>query len=139
VLGHVDGVGRVARAERRQGALWLTIELPRRLASQLLPKGSIAVDGVSLTLDEGPFPGRLTVTVIPHTLSATTFGAATAGRLVNLELDVLAKATQRSAAGAAAGAVGTAAAGARPPREPASPLTVGALLERGFGSRLGRR
>ena len=70
----------------------MVVTLPRALARQLLPKGSIAVDGVSLTLDEGPFDDRFTVTLIPHTLRATRFGALAAGDAVNLELDVLTKA-----------------------------------------------
>lgn len=92
VLGHVDGVGRIATLARRREAVWMTVVLPRALAARLLPKGSIAVDGVSLTLDEGPFADRFTVTLIPHTLGATRFGGARAGERVNLELDILAKA-----------------------------------------------
>ena len=92
VLGHVDGTGRLARLEQRGGAAWMTVRLPRALARRLLPKGSIAVDGVSLTLDEGPFEDRFTVTLIPHTLRATRFGALAAGARLNIELDVLGKA-----------------------------------------------
>lgn len=92
VLGHVDGTGRVAKTERRGEAMWMTVSLSRELASRLLPKGSIAVDGVSLTLDEGPFDDRFTVTLIPHTLAVTRLGAMAVGETVNLELDVLAKA-----------------------------------------------
>lgn len=92
VLGHVDGTGRISRLERRGGAAWMTVALARDLARRLLPKGSIAVDGVSLTLDEGPFAGHFTVTLIPHTLEATRFATLPPGTRVNLELDVLAKA-----------------------------------------------
>jgi len=91
VLGHVDGTGRLAALRKRGGAAWMTVTLPRELARRLVPKGSIAVDGVSLTLDEGPFDDRFTVTLIPHTLRATRFAALAAGAKVNLELDVLTK------------------------------------------------
>ena len=92
VLGHVDGTGRLVRLERRGAASWMTVTVPRALARRLLPKGSIAVDGVSLTLDEGPFDDRFTVTLIPHTLRATRFGALAPGARLNIELDVLGKA-----------------------------------------------
>lgn len=95
VLGHVDGTGRLARLERRGEAAAMMVSLPRPLARRLLPKGSVAVDGVSLTLDEGPFEDRFTVTLIPHTLRSTRFARLTSGARVNLELDVLAKAASR--------------------------------------------
>ena len=60
-----------------------------------MPKGSIAVDGVSLTLDAGPVPGRFVVTLVPETLRATRLGHAAGGSRVNLEIDVLAKAAAR--------------------------------------------
>ena len=112
VLGHVDGTGHVQRVERRGASAVMTVTLAAALASRLLPKGSIAVDGVSLTLDEGPFHDRFTVTLIPHTIGATRFGGLAAGERVNLELDVLAKA-------AATGE-------ARPP------LTIAALRKHGW-------
>lgn len=114
VLGHVDGTGRLLRRDRRGDAVWMTVALSRDLARGLLPKGSIAVDGVSLTLDEGPFVDRFTVTLIPHTLRNTRFEKLGAGARVNLELDVLAK-----------GAAGRAPAG--------EGLTLAAILRRGFG------
>ncbi len=91
VYGHVDGIGRIIRLARRGGAVWMTVSLAHTLAAQLVPKGAIAVDGVSLTLDAGPFPGVFTVTLIPHTLTHTCFAHARPGELVNLELDALAK------------------------------------------------
>ncbi|MBE3071454.1 MAG: riboflavin synthase [Acidobacteria bacterium] len=95
VLGHVDGTGRIVALSRRGDAAWMTIAIAPALAGQLVPKGSIAVDGVSLTLDAGPFPGRFTVTLIPATLAHTRFGVARAGDHVNIELDILAKAATR--------------------------------------------
>ena len=63
-------------------------------ARYLTPKGSVAVDGVSLTVDEGPFDGAFTVNLIPHTWQGTTFADARLGRKVNLEMDVLVKAAR---------------------------------------------
>lgn len=93
VLGHVDGTGQIGALARRGDAAWMTVALPPGLARQLLPKGSVAVDGVSLTLDEGPFDDRFTVTLIPHTLRATRFAALAPGARVNIELDILTKAS----------------------------------------------
>lgn len=83
VQGHVDGTGRVVRS----GAT-LRIESP--LASQLVPKGSIAVDGVSLTVVDVE-PGAFTIALIPTTRRLTTLGAVKKGGRVNLELDVMLK------------------------------------------------
>ena len=100
VYGHVDGIGRITRLARRGGAVWMTVALAPQLARQLVPKGAITVDGVSLTLDAGPFPGRFTVTLVPHTLRATRFARASVGEQVNIELDIMAKAARRQAPGA---------------------------------------
>jgi riboflavin synthase len=86
VQGHVDGVGRVRGFEGER----LTIEAPRELLRYCVEKGSIAVDGVSLTiagLDDDAFEMAL----VRHTLEATTLGALKPGDLVNLEVDILAK------------------------------------------------
>jgi len=136
VLGHVDGTGRLAGLERRGGAASMTVTLPRALARQLLPKGSIAVDGVSLTLDEGPFADRFTVTLIPHTLRATRFGGLAPGGRVNLELDVLTKAAGNGhyAAGSeqpAAAGTRTTDAGRRA-RTGAPRLTMETILAQGW-------
>ena len=141
VLGHVDGTGRVARLERRAGAAWMTVMVDSRLAAHLLPKGSIAVDGVSLTLDEGPFPGRFTVTLVPHTLAFTRFGRVAVGELVNIELDVLAKAaaarpaTPNSIARSASGQAGGTDVGVGARRADGAPLTIPSILARGWGRR----
>lgn len=123
VLGHVDGVGRLVALARRGGAAVMTVSLERGLAAQLVPKGSIAVDGVSLTLDEGPFADRFSITLVPHTLSATRFETLRPGDEVNIELDVLTK------------AVGAAAAGVRSAAASSPPLTLEALLARGWRGR----
>ena len=96
VLGHVDGVGTVRRITRVESTARVTIALPGRdLAPLLIPQGSVAVDGVSLTvaaLDDLAFE----VMVIPHTLAATTFGARAEGDRVNIETDVIGKYVLRS-------------------------------------------
>jgi riboflavin synthase len=90
VQGHVDGLGTVARREP-QGE-WETVwfACPPELAAQMVPKGSVAVDGVSLTLVEVG-PARFSVALIPHTLANTTLGHKGPGEAVNLETDLLAK------------------------------------------------
>lgn len=90
VLGHVDGVGTLRRFDRRGDAWELEVGFPADLAPYLAPKGSVAVDGISLTLAslEGD---RFTVAVIPHTAEMTNLKALGAGAEVNLEVDVLAR------------------------------------------------
>ncbi len=90
VQGHVDGVGRVAdREEVRTGAI-LHVEIPDGLRRYVVDKGSVAVDGVSLTVT-GVRDGRFGVALIPYTLEVTTLGRASTGDPVNLEVDVVAK------------------------------------------------
>ncbi len=90
VQGHVDGVGRVAAIDARSEFADYTFEVPTALAAQMVEKGSVAVDGISLTLV------RVTATtfrvmLIPHTLAVTTLGRRKVGDEVNIETDVLAK------------------------------------------------
>jgi riboflavin synthase len=87
------------RIARLGKARQVTVRVPAGVLTQLLPKGSIALDGVSLTLDEGPFVRSFTVTLIPETLRQTRLSALRPGDLVNLEADVLAKAGRRQASG----------------------------------------
>jgi riboflavin synthase len=90
VLGHVDAVGRVAAVRDQGGSHWLDIEHPEGLAPLLIPKGSVAVDGVSLTvaaLDDHTFGVQL----IPYTWEHTGLKYLTIGGPVNLEADVLGK------------------------------------------------
>src|SRR5207245_740969 len=90
VQGHVDGLGRVA--ERICQGNWELVwfDCPAELAAQMVPKGSVAVDGVSLTLVDVA-ADRFSVALIPHTLASTTLGFKQAGTWVNLETDLLAK------------------------------------------------
>jgi riboflavin synthase len=90
VAGHVDGVGEVlARVPEGQGAR-LTVSLPAALAPLVAEKGSIAIDGISLTVARA-HRDRFEVALIPETLARTTLGAAAPGARVNLEADVVAR------------------------------------------------
>jgi riboflavin synthase len=95
VTGHVDGIGTVEATERVDGSLQLAVQAPADLAPFIAAKGSIAVDGVSLTVnrveDCPDGDARLYLNIIPHTAQWTTLGDAGAGRAVNLEIDVLAR------------------------------------------------
>ncbi len=90
VQGHIDGVGRIA--ERVRQGEWETVwfACPGELAAQMVSKGSVAVDGVSLTLVDVTAE-RFSVALIPHTLGQTTLGFKQVGAVVNLETDLLAK------------------------------------------------
>jgi len=94
VQGHVDGVGRVVRVEPARESLVLWIEAPPELARYVAPKGSVTVDGVSLTVNEVD-AARFRVNIVPHTARVTRLGGFTAGVPVNLEVDVLAKYVER--------------------------------------------
>ena len=94
VQGHVDGVGTVRLVEPEGEGARIVLEAPEDVLRYCVEKGSITVDGVSLTVagvDEEAFA----VALVPHTLSATTLGAAAPGTAVNLEVDVLAKYVER--------------------------------------------
>jgi riboflavin synthase len=90
VQGHVDGIGQIARRERQGDWEVIWFRCPPELAAQLVTKGSVAVDGVSLTVVDVA-PDGFSVALIPHTLAVTTLGFKQAGAAVNLETDVLAK------------------------------------------------
>jgi riboflavin synthase len=90
VQGHVDGVGTVESADDEGFARVVRIAAPAELLRYVVEKGSIAVDGVSLTVAEVDAEG-FSVSLIPETLERTTLAAAAPGRAVNLEVDVLAK------------------------------------------------
>ena len=99
VTGHVDAVGRVASREDKGGSIQFWIATPSELAPYVAAKGSITVDGVSLTVnevtDEADGTCRFMLNIIPHTSEVTTLGALQAGDAVNLEIDVLARYLQR--------------------------------------------
>ena len=90
VQGHVDAVGTVTARQPAEGGETMSIRVPDELRSYIVEKGSIAVDGVSLTVADVEDHG-FTVALIPHTLAATTLGGVAAGDEVNLEVDLIAK------------------------------------------------
>lgn len=95
VQGHVDGIGTVAAIERSDdGGVVMSIEAPESLHRYLVEKGSVTIDGVSLTIASLSGEG-FNVALIPHTLEVTTLGLRNEGDTVNLEVDVLAKYVER--------------------------------------------
>ncbi len=98
VQGHVDGVGRVRSFEPEADGARLWLDLPAELLRYCVEKGSIAIDGVSLTVAAVDEAG-VAIALVPHTLRETTLGALRAGDQVNVEVDVLAKYVERLTAG----------------------------------------
>lgn len=94
VSGHVDGVGSVVSRSNDARSTRMVIEAPPQLARYIARKGSIAVDGVSLTVNEVDGT-RFGVNLIPHTLEVTTLGALVPGAAVNLEIDPVARYVER--------------------------------------------
>lgn len=90
VAGHVDGVGRVVRVRPEGEGVWLEVEAPRALERFIAEKGSVALDGVSLTV-AAVSGSTFAVALIPYTLRATTLGGLREGDQVNIEVDVLAR------------------------------------------------
>ncbi len=98
VQGHVDGLGTVEATARRDDAWLLDVRVPDDIDELLVPRGSIAVDGVSLTVVELPAPNLMRLSIIEHTLRHTTLGDLAPGARVHLEGDILAKHLKRLAA-----------------------------------------
>jgi riboflavin synthase len=90
VAGHVDGIGHVVSATPENASTRWLFEVPRGLAKYIAPKGSVAVDGVSLTVNEVD-GSRFGVNIIPHTAAVTSFGALRPGDAVNIEIDTVAR------------------------------------------------
>jgi riboflavin synthase len=98
VTGHVDGVGAIRSVETRDGSIGIGIDAPAALAPGIAAKGSIAVDGVSLTVNAvSDMSGAclFDVNIIPHTAAWTTLGEARPGQAVNLEIDILSRYLKR--------------------------------------------
>jgi riboflavin synthase len=93
VAGHVDGVGRIVSIHEREG-VHLSITLPEALTRYVIPKGSITVDGVSLTL-VAVHAGHFDLTIIPHTVEVTNLQHRRSGDMVNLEVDLIGKYVER--------------------------------------------
>ena len=94
VTGHVDGTGIVAGIRRDDNAVWFTIRAEDRLLRYIVEKGSIAIDGISLTVAKVD-AGRFSVSVIPHTLRSTILEDRKEGSAVNLETDIVGKYLER--------------------------------------------
>ena len=105
VTGHVDGLGTVIALAPAARSLTVTIELPGGLARYAARKGSIAVDGVSLTINAVAGP-RIEVNIIPHTLTHTRFDEYAAGSAVNIEVDLIARYVERLCGAGADGTPG---------------------------------
>ncbi len=117
VQGHVDGVGRVTRLEAARENWWLGVRVPDELARYVAMKGSIAIDGVSLTVAAWR-DGVAEMAVIPFTYAHTNLSGMAAGDAVNIECDILAKYVERMLEGRE--------------ERPALRLTVERLVEEGF-------
>jgi riboflavin synthase len=94
VAGHVDGVGRVVRRQVLPDSVLLDIRAPTYVADLSVLHGSIAVDGISMTVNALPRKGVVQISVIPHTLKVTTLGRARVGTRVHLEADLIGKFVQ---------------------------------------------
>lgn len=98
VSGHVDGVAEVTARAAEGGSIRLELAAPRALMPFIAPKGSVTLDGVSLTVNtvsDGDPAGRFSVNIVPHTAQVTSLGAGRPGTRVNLEIDLLARYVQR--------------------------------------------
>lgn len=91
VSGHVDGIGKIISITRFQDFSKFEIEIPRELSSYIIKKGSIAIDGVSLTINEIIKENIIQIMLIPHTLKVTTLSRKNIGDWVNIEVDMIAK------------------------------------------------
>ena len=94
VAGHVDGVGTIAAIEKDDNAIWFTITAPAQVLRYVVEKGSIAIDGISLTVARVE-TDRFAVSVIPHTAAVTLLGQRRTGDRVNLESDIIGKYVER--------------------------------------------
>mgnify|MGYP002778771515 CR=1 FL=1 len=123
VQGHVDGVGTVVAVAEREDAWLIDVAIPPELDELMVPHGSIAVDGVSLTVNALPRPGIVQLSIIEYTRRHTTLGARRVGDPVHVEGDVVAKHVRRLVAPHRKGALGAAPASPDP-----TPLAVGAVV-----------
>jgi riboflavin synthase len=91
VSGHIDGTGTIREKHSDENAVWYDIDCPSPLWKQIVEKGSIAIDGISLTVAKADVKNSFSVSVIPHTLSETVLAEKGPGDIVNLETDMLGK------------------------------------------------
>ena len=132
VSGHIDGTGRIRSLTKEENAVWVEVEAAPQLLRYIVEKGSIAIDGISLTVaavDAGSFK----VSIIPHTGAETTLLTRRAGDVVNLETDIIGKYVEKLLAPYAGGGSGTPDRGATAADRTDSPaLTLEYLAEHGF-------
>lgn len=120
VSGHIDGTGTIARIRSDDNAIWYTVAAPDKLLRYIVEKGSVAVDGISLTVADVS-SGSFRVSVIPHTSRSTALSYKSAGDIVNLENDIVGKYIERFLA------LGNTGGG------PSGGITRESLLRAGFG------
>lgn len=99
VSGHVDGIGEITTRERIDNAILIRVTVPSSLTRYMIHKGSVALDGVSLTINRCDDAG-LEVSIIPHTASLTTIGFKSVGSKINVETDLIGKYVERFTTGA---------------------------------------
>lgn len=119
VTGHIDGTGTIRAARREENAVWITVDAPKHILDLIVEKGSVAIDGVSLTVAELT-EHNFSVSLIPHTGKRTILLSKKAGDPVNLENDVIGKYIQKLITVSA------------PARKPESRITEAFLQEHGF-------
>jgi len=119
VSGHVDGIGEIKTRERLDNALLIRVSVPPPLIRYLIHKGSVALDGVSLTINHCDEAG-LDVSIIPHTAQLTTIGFKPVGSKINVETDLIGKYVERFTTSARGGA------------QPASAVNRAFLMKTGF-------
>jgi len=90
VLGHIDDIGKIIKIEKKPTEIKFWIELPKDLIRYVVQKGSIAIDGISLTLVD-VIKNKISVCIIPHTMKITNLGSKKIGDKVNIEIDILGK------------------------------------------------
>jgi riboflavin synthase len=94
VSGHIDGIGIINQQQKLGNAMMVTVAVPEALSRYMIPKGSVAVDGISLTINVCE-PKSFTVSIIPHTARSTTIGMKKKGDAVNIETDMISKYVER--------------------------------------------
>ncbi len=90
VLGHVDGVGIISKIEKQSNQIQIWIKIPKELLKHIIKKGSITIDGISLTVVDA-LKDQFSVSIIPHTMQITNLSYKKVGDKVNIETDILGK------------------------------------------------
>lgn len=90
VSGHIDGIGKIESIEKEENAIWYTISVKSQLMKYIVEKGSIAIDGISLTVVEVENQ-KFKVSIIPHTQKETNLGLKNKNDMVNIECDIIGK------------------------------------------------